>query len=209
MLTPHLYPPCRSQDKDSISYPFTTIGPDGGPKARFVLHRGFVNERRKDGDGSSNPSDGNDNADVSSEILLSTTDIRAPKSQQLSQNDKIEIAWWFAPSGDQYRITGRAFIYGHPSNPISKSFIDNHAKRLSPPKLVGKFNWEDERKRIFEKCSPGIKASFYRPAPGTPLKGNGKNGKDIDMNEFPTELKDEDMNKEGVRERCMENFALT
>ena len=30
------------KDKDSISYPLSTIGPDGGPKTRFVLHRGFV-----------------------------------------------------------------------------------------------------------------------------------------------------------------------
>ena len=80
------------KDKDSISYPLSTIGPDGGPKTRFVLHRfvdlyfqseqdtdltcrGFVNERRKEEDPSSNPA-GDEKEGKVGQALLSTTDIR-------------------------------------------------------------------------------------------------------------------------------------
>lgn len=197
------------QDKDSISYPFSTIGPDGGPKVRFILHRGFVNERRKEEDPSSNPI-GDEKDGLVGECLLSTTDVRGPKAQQLTgSSDKVEIAWWFAPTGDQYRITGRAFILPRPDHPLHKQFQE-HAKRLAPPmtKTKEEFDWESERRRIFEKLSPAIRASFCRPIPGTPLaaKDRQDGGKDYDPNDWPVELK-MDGDKELI-EQSLSNFSL-
>ncbi|KAK9900658.1 hypothetical protein P389DRAFT_166115 [Cystobasidium minutum MCA 4210] len=201
------------KDKDSISYPLSTIGPDGKPKTRFVLHRGFVNERRKEEDPSNNPIGEEDTGKVG-EVLLSTTDVRAPKSQQLSKNPHFELAWWFAPSGDQFRITGRAYILGPPDHPSTTSFLSEHGKRLAPPGLAkdGEFNWEDERRRIYEKISPPIRASFARPIPGTPLKdsersGNGKGEGDYQPDSWPQELKMDDDKK--LLDLSYSNFALT
>ena len=119
----------------------------------------------------------------------------------------MEIAWWFAPTGDQYRITGNAFIIGKPGDETAQSFAE-HAKRLAPSGIKGEFNWEDERRRIFEKCSPPIKASFVRPIPGTPLKADergDKSGKDYNPHDWPLELKDGD---EELLEKSLSNFAL-
>lgn len=199
------------KDKDSISYPLSTIGPDGGPKTRFVLHRGFVNERRKEEDPSRNPL-GDESEGKVGEVLLSTTDIRAPKSQQLSKNGKVEIAWWFAPSGDQFRITGDAYLVPGPAHPEHGAFASNgHARRLAPPALKddGKFDWEQERYRIFEKISPAIRASFVRPIPGTPMKAadrGEKGGKDYKYDDFPLELKMD--GDKALLDESLKNFAL-
>lgn len=142
-------------------------------------------------------------------MLLTLFD-RAPKSQQLGKNSKIEIAWWFAPSGDQFRITGDAYLVPRPDHPEAKRFQDEgHAARLAPPALKDQFKWEDERKRIFDKISPAIRASFVRPIPGTPMKASDRGeqgGKDYKYDDFPLELK-MDGDKQLVEE-SFSNFAL-
>lgn len=136
----------------------------------------------------------------------------APKSQQLTKNPHFELAWWFAPSGDQFRITGRAYILGRPDHPATSTFLSEHGKRLAPPGLQGdgEFNWEDERKRIYEKISPPIRASFARPIPGTPLKESERKeggGGDYNPNDWPAELKMDGDKK--LLEESYHNFALT
>lgn len=140
---------------------------------------------------------------------------RAPKSQQLSKDPHFEIAWWFAPSGDQFRITGRAYVVGPPDHSYTKTFLSEHGKRLAPPGLNEEFNWEDERRRIYEKISPPIRASFARPIPGTPLKQserkNGSAGKeeegDYEPKDWPEELKMD--GDEKLLKLSYSNFALT
>lgn len=142
--------------------------------------------------------------------LIRSVSSRAPKSQQLGKDDKIEIAWWFAPSGDQFRITGHAYVYGRPDHPLSQLFLQHHAKRLAPPGNRDNFNWEDERKRIFDKISPPIRASFARPIPGTPLKASERNDgtdEDYNPNDWPEAVKPDD-DKDLVA-KCYNNFALT
>lgn len=153
--------------------------------------------------------------------LLVLTMTSAPKSQQLAKNPNFELAWWFAPSGDQFRIKGRAYVLGRPDHEITKTFLSENAKRLSPPSFLKdkgeEFNWEDERRRIFEKISPPIRASFVRPIPGTPLKqsdrndkhqgGSGKGEGDYDPKSWPEELK-MDGDKDLI-EKSYANFALT
>lgn len=241
-------------------YPISTVGPDGNPKTRFVLHRGFVSQ----------PAQGVNvtpslmvglrceclgertkkrgwpfsqsyrwrgcwscwwstpqyywcsvrKSSISQQcvceyslLIRSDSTNSAPKSQQLTKNPHFELAWWFAPSGDQFRITGRAYVLGGPDHPTYKAFLSEHGKRLAPPSLQkdGEFNWEDERRRIFEKISPPIRASFIRPIPGTPIKKsereNDNGDGDYDPSAWPEELKmdgDEKLIKESYA-----NFALT
>lgn len=137
---------------------------------------------------------------------------RAPKSQQLTKDPHFELAWWFAPSGDQFRITGRAYILGPPNHSTTSSFLSEHGKRLSPPGIQGEFNWEDERRRIYEKISPPIRASFARPIPGTPLKESerkesGSGEGDYNPEEWPAELEMD--GDKALIEKSYANFALT
>lgn len=96
------------ENKDSISYSLATLALKSHPhvpsisgplpEARFVLHRGFVNERRSPPDGSDNPEG------PTSCVMLSTTDVRAPKSVQLAGKGNeswAEVCWWFEPTGEQ------------------------------------------------------------------------------------------------------------
>jgi len=190
------------ENKDSISYPLATVDSLGHPQNRFVVHRGFVNERRKDED----PSDNDASEDFTSNVLLTTTDARGPKANQIksfgSEGCPVEISWWMAPVSIQFRIKGRAFLLSPPSN--SQANTDFPSKRLGPPLSESgsksKFDWEAERIRIFAKMSPPLKASFLRPTPGTPLKDT-----DVDYRQLPQELKDGQKEEE---KKALENFAL-
>jgi len=66
------------ENKDLISYAFASIDHKTNyPKVRYVVHRGFVNERRKDKDGSNNLVKDQDDKDLISDKLVVTTDARS------------------------------------------------------------------------------------------------------------------------------------
>jgi len=66
------------ENKDLISYAFASIDRESNyPKVRYVVHRGFVNERRKDGDGSNNLVKDEEDKDLISDKLVVTTDARS------------------------------------------------------------------------------------------------------------------------------------
>ena len=86
-----------------------------------------------------------------------------------------------ASTAHQFRIRGRSYIYGQEGHPINATFP---VARLSPPGITP-FNFNEERKRIFRKMSPGLRASYCRPVPGTPLDSTNP---PIDPSTFPKEL---------------------
>ncbi|BGP54297.1 hypothetical protein JCM8202_000728 [Rhodotorula sphaerocarpa] len=211
------------ENKDLISYALATSGDAGSvqPRVRYVVHRGFVNERRKDGDGSQNlVSDDNQN-DLISDKLVVTTDARSPKARQLAAQPKIELAWWMAATQHQFRILGNAYILPSAAFPrhdstkpksgatstaepgkISFPFPE---KELSP---YDGFSWEDERIRQFRKMSPELRASFYRPVPGTDLADSN-----VKMEDLPETLPEGVQEAEGDEQKkqvqeALKNFAL-
>lgn len=216
------------ENKDSISYCLATQASPhphvpsisvSVPEARFVVHRGFVNERRSPPDGSNNEEG------PTSCVMLSTTDVRAPKSGQLSGKGNeawAEVCWWFEPTGEQvrsrffrcmakadsvlsqYRILAKTHILPPPGDKYADLLKHFPGDRLAPPSLGSSFKWEDERQRIFRKMSPPLKASFCRPVPGSKLG-------DEDPKKWPEELPDPDeakgKDKEHIKE-ALENFAI-
>ncbi|PWN40991.1 hypothetical protein IE81DRAFT_331268 [Ceraceosorus guamensis] len=190
------------------------------PQVRYVVHRGFVNEKRADTPEGVEPAlDGF----ACGTALLTTTDVRAPKAQQI--RDSIErtgsaqaqIAWWHDPSKLQFRITGTLHLVPHANHPTLRPLPSEAA----PPKISGQsWDWQQERKRIFEKLSPSLLASFARPTPGSdhpqgnsrgdgPGEGEGKG----DASPWPLELPkptDEGITdeQEKLLEKSNENFAL-
>lgn len=119
-------------------------------------------------------------------LTLSLTRRRSPKARQLATTPQIELAWWLAATQHQFRIVGRAYILPSPSfsshpSPASSSASDPTLSTFSflfpGAKLepYEGFNWEHERVRQFRRMSPELRASFYRPVPGTTLeKWDGK-----------------------------------
>ena len=145
----------------------------------MVVHRGFVNEQRSSSSFTGvepfNSSFG------SNSCILTTTDIRSPKAQDIltqSQskgvNAKGEICWWMENKQLQFRIAGNLHLIPGQDHPAFQTF---EGDRLAPPKnedlkegkeqYATSFDWLKERKRIFEKLSPDLLASFTRPVPGS------------------------------------------
>lgn len=98
-----------------VYYTLATISPataekQAAPHARYVVHRGFVNEQRsKESPSGVEPY----NADFGSNtVMLTTTDVRAPKARQIVESAKEggangEICWWNESSQMQVSLGGK------------------------------------------------------------------------------------------------------
>ncbi|GAA5836079.1 hypothetical protein JCM9279_002187 [Rhodotorula babjevae] len=201
------------ENKDLISYALAThdtATPHSGapvPRVRYVVHRGFVNERRKDGDGSSNAVKDDHDQDLISDKLVITTDARSPKARQLASTPTVEIAWWLAATQHQFRLLGRAYVLASPSfssrtNSEPFPFPSAH---LAP---YADFAWEDERIRQFRKMSPELRASFCRPVPGTTVAAWGGKLEDLPVTLPEGVDKAENDEQKKQLEQALENFAL-
>ncbi|KDE04778.1 hypothetical protein MVLG_04832 [Microbotryum lychnidis-dioicae p1A1 Lamole] len=193
------------ENKDSISFALTTCdGASGESSTRFVVHRGFVNERRSNEDSSwsKNPSEDARGVKLVNDNLIVTTDVRAPKALALEANPTTSLAWWHLPTMTQFRIRSQAYLIKPPSQGTHtpSEILD----RLSPG---DKFDWEQERIRIFHKMSPELRASFVRPVPGSKLGDKGQ------AEEWPKELPASEEEAKGEKEKAqikqaLDHFAL-
>ncbi|TNY22753.1 pyridoxamine 5'-phosphate oxidase-domain-containing protein [Rhodotorula diobovata] len=202
------------ENKDLISYALAThdtATPHSDapvPRVRYVVHRGFVNERRKEGDGSSNEVKDKDGNDLISDKLVITTDARSPKARQLAATPTVEIAWWLAATQHQFRLLGRAYVLPSPSFSSPSSSAPSFpfpAEALAP---TPSFNWEAERVRQFRKLSPELRASFCRPVPGSSVREWGGRLEDLPVTlpEGVDEAEGDEQKKQV--EQALENFAL-
>nr|AAS66952.1 orf-3 [Melampsora lini]AAS66954.1 orf-3 [Melampsora lini] len=197
-------------NKDSISYCLSTVSPNGPngltfPESRFCVHRGFVNERRKPNDGSSNP----DKPEQTGNAMMFCTDIRSPKIDQLvnrkedvQDGQSASVCWWFADSGEQYRIRALTYIVPPPSLELEFPKFIPSDKKLNPLNLGSlEFNWESERKRVFEKVSPELQASFLRSIPGEALENLSND--QLPKTYWPTKI-----NTDEEKSKALDRFAL-
>ncbi|SPO45463.1 related to tRNA dihydrouridine synthase [Moesziomyces antarcticus] len=222
-------------EKSILYYAFSTVEPPSSvhdaakPHVRYVVHRGFVNEQR-DGDRPGGIAPHNASFG-SSPCLLTTTDVRTPKVQQLtsqsslrahgpdgSRGGECEIAWWIESAQLQFRISGTVHVLPTPGHPLRSLFP---FERLSPPRAPGSeaidaFDWDKERKRIFDKLNPGLLASFCRPTPGSAHPNADRlqqaKPKDDTSSPWPLELpspgKEENEEQKRMLEQSEKNFAL-
>ena len=116
-------------------------------------------------------------------MLITSSDVRAPKVVQMLSNSSVELAWWMEGSQDQFRISGTAHVIPPPDHALhgvvdaSRSLViaalneggeterkDGGDGRDSQ----GKYDWESKRKEVFEAMKPAMKASWCVPvAPGS------------------------------------------
>jgi len=187
-------------NKDSITYSLSTMDvARNQSRARFVVHRGFVNEHHNESlEGLKNsPKDG------TSDAMVITTDSRSQKVEEITKNSNIELVWWFEPIGQQFRITGRAHLY------FSSAQLSNNenfpANRLAP-KSAKSFDWESERLRIWRKMSPALRASFLRPPPGQEL--TERDDPSSWLTELPSDLEAKTPEEKVKVVEAMTKFAL-
>ncbi|KZW00494.1 hypothetical protein EXIGLDRAFT_721269 [Exidia glandulosa HHB12029] len=161
-----------SKHPSSNTYSLATVE-DKIPRVRTVVHRTFLGQ------------------DTPAPLLVTTTDVRTPKSAQIADNWNTEICWWIEPTQEQWRITGNALLVPH----------SKHTGRIG--ELPPGYDWTEERQRTFNTVSGRIRASFCRPVPGTSLEPGTT---------WPEQLPPlgewkNDVEREQV-ETAFENFAL-
>ncbi|KAJ3865710.1 hypothetical protein EV359DRAFT_38153 [Lentinula novae-zelandiae] len=140
-------------------------------------------------------------------LILTTTDVRSPKTAQIIANPHVNIAWWIEGTQEQFRISGVASIISSPQDPLYKQFIYSTTSREN-------FDWEVKREEVFKTMSAHMKASWCRPTPGSPLLGGQEEAKT--WPERVDEPKDSDESDESEEEKknrknwdvALRNFAL-
>lgn len=157
----------RTQGPSANYYTLSTcdLGPPVTPKARIVVHRGFLNEARA-GEGVTTVQEGFD----SNSVLLTTTDGRSPKALALTEQVRklgkahAEVCWWFNDANLQFRLACEVQLLPH------KSKAAWNDGSLDPPQTrsANEFDWYFERTRLFEKMPPPLLASFANPTGGAP-----------------------------------------
>ncbi|KAK7464365.1 hypothetical protein VKT23_006532 [Stygiomarasmius scandens] len=171
------------------------------PKVRSLIFRSFLT-----------PS-----GSASQPLLLSSTDIRTQKVQQLNTNHKLELAWWIEGTQEQFRVSGIGCVVPareDESYEIFERFVQSTRSGTSTSSgglaaLVREnFDWEKKRVEVFKTMSSHMKASWCRPVPGSPLIGGEDEAK-----KWPKtveEPKDGDGDEENRRnwETALRNFAL-
>jgi len=138
-------------------------------------------------------------------LLLTSTDIRTPKTSQILSNPNIEVVWWIEGTEEQYRLAGQAHIVSAPGHTLHSHF----ANAVSSPALAAlqreSFDWEVKRRDVFDSMNGRMKASWCRPPPGSRLD----DGVNLTWPESLPELgKAKDEEEEKNLKMALENFAL-
>jgi len=103
-------------------------------------------------------------------LLITTTDVRTPKTIQIRRNSNIEAVFWVENTLEQYRLSGHASIIPEPSHPYYIHFASSNWPTLNALKKED-IDWEAKRVEIFDSLSGRMKASWCRPVPGSKLEG--------------------------------------
>jgi len=164
------------------------------PRVRSHIFRAFL-------DSAANPS---------LPLLLSSTDIRTPKVQQLTTKPQAEVVWWIEGTKQQFRIIADIHIVPTPSHPLHSNFKQNlsNAEADSSLSLFKNDNWEARRVAMFKSMSAQMKASWCRPVPGSRLEGGQEEAK-----RWPDRIEEPKLGlpKEEAKrnwDMALENFAL-
>jgi len=179
-------------------YQIATIDEAGKPHVRSHIHRAFLVP----------PSI------PALPLLVTSTDIRTPKIQQISHADRVELAWWIDATSDQFRITGRARVFAAPGH---SEFTLSAA--APPPAVPGDFtgikaleasgfDWETKRRDLFDAVNERMRATWCRPvAPGSPLQGGYEEMRDWPI-EVPKPSEAQTEKEKELAEFALSNYAL-
>ena len=172
-------------------FQLATIDEAGKPHVRSLIHRAFLVP----------PSC------PALPLLVTSTDIRTPKIQQITHADTVELAWWINATSDQFRISGPARIFAaseHTSSPPMRDTPDCAGFKALEASGI---DWETKRRELFSALSEEMRATWCRPTPGTPLKAGYE-----EMDDWPAKVpKPSDAKtekEEELAELALSNYAI-
>lgn len=174
-------------------YQLATIDEEGKPHVRSHIHRAFLVPP-------SNPA---------LPLLITSTDVRSPKIQQLAHVDTVELAWWIDATSDQFRISGPARIFAAPGyvSPVSEPLRAAPGCAGIEALEASDIDWEAKRRELFDAVSQQMRATWCRPPPGSPLQGGYE-----EMNDWPVEVPKPSEAKTEIErelaELALNNYAL-
>ncbi|KAI0095150.1 pyridoxamine 5'-phosphate oxidase-domain-containing protein [Irpex rosettiformis] len=192
------------KNKGKIVYQVATVDSHNIPHVRSHVHRGFIIPKSA----------------PNLPLLVTSSDVRAPKVTQMLSNSSVEVCWWMEGSMDQFRISGKATVIPSPDNALKDvlSGVSRAAIALdeggeidredgTDGRTLNKYDWEKKRKEVFQAMSPGLKASWCAPkTPGSRMASYDE------ANEWRTELGNLDELKTDEERRdyeiALSNFAM-
>ncbi|KAI0779000.1 hypothetical protein BD413DRAFT_513491 [Trametes elegans] len=172
-------------------YQFATVDASGAPHVRTLGHRAFFHP--------------NGRPDLP--LLISATDVRTPKVSEIRANQRVEIAWWFGNTIDQFRLSGFVHLIPAPNAPgdASRTPIPEGAAALRALEAQG-FDWEEKRLEVLKGMGPTLRGGWLAvpKAPGTPLAS------DDERKDWPRSVPLEPKTEEDEKhlERARSNFSL-
>ncbi|KAH9969125.1 pyridoxamine 5'-phosphate oxidase-domain-containing protein [Russula dissimulans] len=179
-----------TQHENSSLFQLATIDEAGRPHVRSHIHRAFLVPPSR----------------PTRPLLITSTDIRTPKVQQIAHADTVELAWWVGATADQFRISGRARSVPVPV-PIPRTGApDDDCAGINALEESG-FDWDHKRRELFDAVSEQMRASWCRPPPGRPLEGGFE-----EMNDWPVKVpkpsEAETEKEKELAELALSNYAL-
>jgi pyridoxamine 5'-phosphate oxidase len=167
-------------------FQLATIDEAGKPRVRSLINRAFLVPP-------SSPT---------LPLLVTSTDIRTPKIQQIAHADTVELVWYINATMDQFRISGPARIFAAPTYSISPLRDAPDCAGTKALEASG-FDWETKRRELFDAVGEEMRATWCRPFPGRPLKGGYE-----EMDDWPVKVpKPSDAKTE--REKELAELALS
>jgi PPOX class probable FMN-dependent enzyme len=139
----------------------STVSPEGEPRCRTVVFRGFQKL----------PSDhpiAVECGDSGSGVMKMITDNRSNKVSEAAINSKVEMVWWFPKSSEQYRVRGKLMFVG------GGDFSMDDDKVLASSRKEQWGNLSDPAREQFFWQEPGLDYSGESvvPAGGRDEEGN-------------------------------------
>lgn len=182
----------------SAEFYFATVTPEGLPRVRACIHRGFWGALPKNDHNKleKNP------AIYDSECPVFTTDARMEKTYHLFATGKgkgdreqsksgtggggpCEAVYWVKDTMTQWRIRGKGWIIGY--DDVEGGEDAQNSGTVTVKAEVGRYmrpvgehatknaewSWKREVENHFENLSPTMRGSFNNPPPGKPISEGG------------------------------------
>ena len=153
-----------------------TVDPDGTPRCRTVVFRGFLHNVPTDHEFAADTTD-DDNLPF---IMKMITDNRSHKVTEIAETDgATEMIWWFPKTSEQYRIRGTLILVGtHPQHRPDDAFL------------------QTARREQWGNLSDPAREAFYDPSvPGRPWSAASDAAKDASTCGIPTGGRDAETGK--------------
>ncbi|KAI9513095.1 pyridoxamine 5'-phosphate oxidase-domain-containing protein [Russula earlei] len=182
-----------TQNENSSLFQLATVDEAGRPHVRSQIHRAFLMPP-------SNPAH---------PLLITSTDVRTRKIEQIANADTVELAWWISATEDQFRVSGRARVFaapGRPGHSLPPHRAAPDCAGIKALEALG-FDWEQQRRALFDAVSERMRATWCRPAPGSVLEGGCDEANDWPVKvPKPSEAKTE--KEKALAELALSNYAI-